>query len=277
MEEDALQLEDSSILRKFIDGYEFTVKCKESFIGQLIQGTTDLTGVMVWPATYAMCDFLSWKKNSLSSLSVLELGSGAGLSGLVAARYCKKCAMSDGNEDVVKLLQENIARNEGISNVSAHTLCWGVGMDEELNGQSKFDWVIGSDIIYPSINEETLKALFTTVEHWLEHSSAARFIISFVMRDAKASLQRLLRIASQSCFKGSLISWQTYTVDRPVMGAEIIEFLKVQEFHDAWLANEAIGKEFRQDLWDEDVVSLDDEWTPPFGEDNDDEEKEDAV
>mmetsp|Transcript_37728 Transcript_37728/g.47586 ORF Transcript_37728/g.47586 Transcript_37728/m.47586 type:complete len:208 (+) Transcript_37728:87-710(+) len=183
-------------------------KCKESFEGHLITKESDETGLMIWPATFALCEYLLHKRELMSELTVLELGAGAGVVGLVASHFCSFCNITDGNEDIVDLLNENIELN--VLNAVGSILKW--GETEELKDNVQYDLILGSDIIYPAITEEVLKKLFTTVSLLLSSDITSKFIISFVRRDAKASAQRLLNIATEFSFGGHIIPWQIYGI-----------------------------------------------------------------
>jgi predicted nicotinamide N-methyase len=75
--------------------------------------------------------------------SVLELGSGLGLPGLASAEVAANCLVTDNDEEVVKLLQDVIAK-KSLSNVQAQYLEW----RDEHNVSEKVDAVIASDVAY---------------------------------------------------------------------------------------------------------------------------------
>jgi predicted nicotinamide N-methyase len=75
--------------------------------------------------------------------SVLELGSGLGLLGLTAADVAANCLVTDNDEEVVKILQDVIAK-KSLSNVQAQYLEW----RDEHDVSDKVDAVIASDVAY---------------------------------------------------------------------------------------------------------------------------------
>jgi len=241
-------------------GEPIYITCKESHNGLLIENTTDHTGLMIWAGTYALCDYINSQQDEFTDLSVLELGSGAGVVGILLSRLCKQCVLTDGNEQIVELLKRNIAQNQ--SRGTAQVLQW--GSLEQIEKLPSFDLIFGSDIIYPAISEALLTQLFETVSLLLIKKEATFFIISFVVRDAKQTTSRLLTIASQFSFKGEIIPWESYSDSEPLMGAKIIRFCLAGSESEAWAVNKNMGQEIRADLWDDELLSSEENWEPPF-------------
>jgi len=65
----------------------------------------------VYPAAVAMAYFLLENPNLLKGKKVLELGSGVGVTGLVASKLCKQIVLTDNQEEVLYLLERNIQEN----------------------------------------------------------------------------------------------------------------------------------------------------------------------
>jgi predicted nicotinamide N-methyase len=70
-------------------------------------------------------------------------GSGLGLSSIVTAKMGANVTATDGDEDVIPLLQSNVARNGGNANVVL--LPWGQDLPPQLQIP---DIVMGSDLVY---------------------------------------------------------------------------------------------------------------------------------
>jgi protein-lysine N-methyltransferase EEF2KMT len=94
----------------------FTLEFPEKIItikenGALISNGT--TGLKIWDAAIALSEFILNNKQLLEDKNILELGSGSGLLGLVAAKETnvKKCYVSDCHDEVLKLLKENLKIN----------------------------------------------------------------------------------------------------------------------------------------------------------------------
>ena len=103
----------------------------------------------LWPSALAASILLRRPKmrQALLDKDVLELGSGLGLAGLVAASApTKSCTLTDKAEDALELLPLTIERNAfGERQVSSRLLDW---KDEATYGKGKADIVIGADLAY---------------------------------------------------------------------------------------------------------------------------------
>lgn len=62
----------------------------------------------------------------------------------------------------------------------------------------RFDVVVGADIVYPDTRSETLAALFETVETMLKTDGS--FYLAFATRDGAKTSSRVLRAASDAGF-----------------------------------------------------------------------------
>eukprot|EP00667_Euglena_gracilis_P024401 EG_transcript_28047 len=108
----------------------------------------DLTGQVVWPACYALCNYILRHPHVFQGKRVLELGSGAGLSGLLAAQFCASIVLTDGNEVVLNLLSQNVADNASPGRAAtSRRLLWGSADVEEMDPHS-FDVLMGADILF---------------------------------------------------------------------------------------------------------------------------------
>lgn len=118
--------------------------------GEVGPGTT---GAAVWNAGAYLADYLATAPAELlKGRNVVELGCGAGLCGVVAARRgASRVLLTDGSEAVLARAARNIERNGGGGAgdvLSTKQLQWGSVLDDSLVGA--FDVVIGSDVLYQS-------------------------------------------------------------------------------------------------------------------------------
>lgn len=120
----------------------------------------DLTGQVVWPSALLLSEYLIENSALLKDKKVLELGSGAGLSGYVASFFSKEVLLTDGNDIVVSLLEKNIDFWDK-KNISCRQLAWGTIPTQEMleeiktnpkTGQKEektsFQLIIGADIVF---------------------------------------------------------------------------------------------------------------------------------
>mmetsp|Transcript_31336 Transcript_31336/g.86140 ORF Transcript_31336/g.86140 Transcript_31336/m.86140 type:complete len:217 (+) Transcript_31336:128-778(+) len=91
-----------------------------------------------------MCWFALHNGELFRGKSVLELGSGCGLVGLVVAHFADRVTLSDGDEAELPLLQRNVELYSPPGcQVRASLLDWGSDENQEL-----FDVVIGQEVAY---------------------------------------------------------------------------------------------------------------------------------
>lgn len=150
----------------------------------LQSGSTDfdLTGQIVWPASMLLSQYLQRHSQDFKGLSVLEVGSGIGVSGIMVAKYAdtKRVVLSDYSQIVVDVLEDNVKMNfkEGERPI-CDILNWGHGLDEFLNKFGAFDCIIGADVVYWP---DACQPLFETVAHVLSHKPNAYFLLSYISR-----------------------------------------------------------------------------------------------
>ncbi|MBA0639889.1 hypothetical protein Goklo_022887 [Gossypium klotzschianum] len=88
----------------------------------------DLTGQLVWPGAMLLNDYLSKNAEMLQGCSMIELGSGVGITGMLCSRFCRQILLTDHNEEI---LRRNIELNVPSENPSccaaleAEKLEWG--------------------------------------------------------------------------------------------------------------------------------------------------------
>lgn len=157
----------------------------------------DLTGQLVWPGAELLNDYLSKNADMLSGCSVIELGSGVGITGILCSRFCRKVLMTDHNEKVLKILKKNIELCD-CSGLQAEKLEWGNSdqlnhiLDENPGG---FDLVLGADICF---QQSSIPLLFDTVKQLLAAGEAkCKFLLAYVSRakvmDAMVACEALRR------------------------------------------------------------------------------------
>ena len=178
----------------------------------------DLTGQIVWPASIILCWYLAHHRlDLLENKTVLELGAGCGLAGFYAAKFCSHTTITDGNEVVLRLLEQNKqflldkevtmeigkpAKNK----VEVKKLLWGIKdeiraiyCNENSTSSSSSSSIptpsiiIGADIILWPLS--VLPLVHTL--RWLLSFNAetSRAIISYVVR-ANSTTELLLEMAS---------------------------------------------------------------------------------
>ncbi|KAJ7964964.1 Protein N-lysine methyltransferase [Quillaja saponaria] len=95
-EEDIVCLDESFFIN---DNYQLTTFTFGSEVIQLLclqSASTDfdLTGQLVWPGATLLNDYLSKNNEMLKGCSVIELGSGVGVTGILCSRFCHKVVLT---------------------------------------------------------------------------------------------------------------------------------------------------------------------------------------
>ena len=100
----------------------------------------------LWPAARGLAQHI-WEKIDFQGGTVLELGAGLGLPGLVAALKGGLVTFSDYKDESLEIIARNAALN-GIRGAAYLLADW-----RYFEVEQKFDWIIGSDVLYnPSLN-----------------------------------------------------------------------------------------------------------------------------
>ncbi len=146
----------------------------------------------IWPSSIALSEYLCSK--DIYGKSVLELGCGVGVAGIVAALEGAKVLMTDYEEDALKFTRMNIEKNftqEMLDSlVEVMYLDWRTPTLSE-----KFDLIVGSDLIYEERNHEPILNLIK--QYLIEDGEA-------ILTDPnRSTLEKFLLSADQFGFKMS--------------------------------------------------------------------------
>ncbi|XP_026412923.1 protein N-lysine methyltransferase METTL21A-like isoform X2 [Papaver somniferum] len=192
-EEDDVVCLDASFFMN--DNYELTTFTFGSLELQLLclqSASTDydLTGQMVWPGCVLLNNYLSQKPHVVQGCSVIELGSGVGVTGILCSRFCREVLLTDHNDEVVKIMKKNIELNTSTGSpdccagLAAEKLEWGNAdqISQILQKYPRgFDLVLGADICF---QQSSIPPLFNTVEKLLQlrGKDNCKFILGYVSR-----------------------------------------------------------------------------------------------
>ncbi|XP_062015123.1 uncharacterized protein LOC133731730 [Rosa rugosa] len=177
------------------DNYQLTTFTFGSQVLQLLclqSASTDfdLTGQLVWPGAMLLNDYLSKNAEILQGCTVIELGSGVGITGILCSRFCSQVVLTDHNEEVLKILNKNIELHASSDNpeycagLAAEKLEWGNSeqISQILQKYSRgFDLILGADICF---QQSSITSLFDTVEELLRvrKEGKCKFILAYVSR-----------------------------------------------------------------------------------------------
>ncbi|KAI1408194.1 putative methyltransferase-domain-containing protein [Hypoxylon sp. FL1857] len=171
------------------DGREPTITLLEQ--RHLISGSRT-TGFRTWEASLHLGSYLLTDVGSrlVRSKNILELGAGTGFLTILAAKHlnARHVTSTDGDEDVIKALKENIALNEldDQQKVRAETLMWGCDLKgtwvEDDCATHPYDIVVGADITYDKV---TISALVSTLQSFFDMRPTLKAVIAGVVRNAE--------------------------------------------------------------------------------------------
>jgi predicted nicotinamide N-methyase len=110
-------------------------------------------GIALWPAAIALAHELAAR--SLSGLSLLELGAGTGLPGIVAATLGARVVQTDKNAAALVVCRRNAERNRVV--LDQRDADWTAWQDA-----GKYDLIVGADILYGESVHRDLRHIFET-------------------------------------------------------------------------------------------------------------------
>ncbi|XP_026217677.1 protein-lysine N-methyltransferase EEF2KMT isoform X2 [Anabas testudineus] len=163
-------------------GAEETAECYKSYllpcgdaisllenVALISEGTT---GLVTWEAALYMAEWALDHQQVFTGRTVLELGSGVGLTGIAICRSCspKRFVFTDCHPTVLQKLRDNIQQNgltERLSPaVSVEELDWTTVTEEQIK-LMEADTVIAADVVYdPEIIEILVKLLSRILKCW---------------------------------------------------------------------------------------------------------------
>lgn len=123
---------------------------------------------VVWDAAVVMCMYMELGRVELKGKSVIELGAGTGLVGIVAALIGAKVTITD-RQPALNSLSANIKSNLPpalLESATVSELTWGEHLDRYPAGG--FDMILGADIVYL---EDTFIPLLNTLEYLCSDST----------------------------------------------------------------------------------------------------------
>lgn len=118
-------------------------------------------GVALWPSAIALASELASQGAELKGKTVLELGAGTGLPGIVAASLGARVAQTDRQELAMTVCKRNAALN-GMGQLEPGQLEHRLVDWENWQDTTRYDWILGSDILYGEPMHPHLQRIFET-------------------------------------------------------------------------------------------------------------------
>ncbi|CAN6443383.1 unnamed protein product [Victoria cruziana] len=188
-EDDVICLDESFFINSDyqLTSFRYGDQELELFCLQSASTDYDLTGQLVWPGAELLNNYLSNNKLILHGRSIIELGSGVGVTGLLSSRFCREIVLTDHNDEVIKVLKKNIdVHSSGTlshADLFAEKLEWGnhSQLKEILEKHpGGFDLILGADICF---QHSSIPLLFdTVVQLLLSKGRECKFLLAYVSR-----------------------------------------------------------------------------------------------
>lgn len=115
-------------------------------------------GVTLWAAGIALAHEVAFRggDEALREKRVLELGAGTGLPGIIAASMGAQVTQTDRNELAMTLCERNAKRNGAEEKIERRLVDW----TEWNDGSGRYDYLLGSDILYAQDMHGHLRRIF---------------------------------------------------------------------------------------------------------------------
>ncbi|KAH9618044.1 hypothetical protein KSS87_004163 [Heliosperma pusillum] len=179
-------------LHWFGNSYDYN----DGFTIQILENMREEYGMFVWPCSVILAEYVWQHKSRFSGSSVLELGAGTSLPGLVAAKVGADVTLTD-NADRLEVL-DNIHKVCELNMLSCKVkgLTWGV-LDAPI-----FDMhpniILGADVLYDT---SAFDDLFSTVAFLLENTPGSVFVTTYHNRSGHHLIEFLMFKWGLKCIK----------------------------------------------------------------------------
>ena len=164
----------------------------------ILQSSAEQYGLYMWPSSLVLAQYVWRQRDSLCGTSVVELGSGTGLPGILAAKLGAHVSLTDAESkpEVLANLRSICAINNVTCQVSA--LSWGdcvltniLPLSSVTNSNVSDFLILGADVLYSS---EAFEPLLATVHAILHRGGpGSRFVTAYQWRSGHRSIEFLLQ------------------------------------------------------------------------------------
>ncbi|XP_074552148.1 protein-lysine N-methyltransferase EEF2KMT isoform X2 [Halichoeres trimaculatus] len=154
-------------------------------IALISEGTT---GLVTWEAALYLAEWALDHQQTFTGRTILELGSGVGLTGITICRSCSpnRFVFSDCHPSVLQKLQNNVELNSltkrETPEVSVEELDWRAVTQEKIE-QIGADVVIAADVVYDPDVVETLVELLSKILKCSSHTVLPEVLICSTIRN----------------------------------------------------------------------------------------------
>ncbi|XP_048448417.1 methyltransferase-like protein 23 isoform X7 [Rhincodon typus] len=136
-------------------------------------------GMYVWPCAVVLAQYVWFSRNTVRGRTILEIGAGAGLPGIVAAKCGASVILSDGAEipNCLNNCRLSCQINK-LEDVPVIGLTWGQ-ISPDLVLLPQIDIILGSDVFYDT---EDFENILTTIFYLIRKNPHALFWTTYQER-----------------------------------------------------------------------------------------------
>nr|KAI8765758.1 methyltransferase-like protein 23 isoform X1 [Biomphalaria glabrata] len=146
-------------------------------------------GTYIWPCAPILAQYVWQNKDLVRTQSILEIGAGTGLPGIVAAKCGANVILSDSNTKPLSLdLCRKSAELNGLKNVTVCGITWGE-VTPTLTQLPPIDLILASDCFYHSKDFEDV---IMTMSFILHRCPNANVWCAYQERSSERSIEYLL-------------------------------------------------------------------------------------
>ncbi|XP_059623433.1 uncharacterized protein LOC132266549 [Cornus florida] len=168
----------------------------DAFSITIIENMKEDYGLFMWPCSIVLAEYVWQQRSRFSGISVVELGAGTSLPGLVAAKVGADVTLTD---DLNRLeVLANIRRVCDLNNQECKVLglTWGVWDAPIFSLHPKV--ILGADVLYDA---SAFDDLFATVTFLLQNSPGSVFITTYHNRSGHHLIEFLMVKWGLKCAK----------------------------------------------------------------------------
>ena len=156
-------------------------------------------GVALWPAAIALAHEVASRAGEFAGRSVLELGAGTGLPGIVAASFGARVVQTDRHELAMSVCRRNGERNRELTRQGAGSVEHRLADWTRWDDAARYDWILGSDVLYSEAMHPHLRRIFES-----SLAPGGRLLLSDPFR---SMILRLLTAMEESGWRAALGKW----------------------------------------------------------------------
>lgn len=169
---------------------------EDGFKISIMENMKEEYGLFVWPCSIILAEYVWQQKARFSSASVVELGAGTSLPGLVAAKVGANVTLTDdSNRPEVLDNMVNVCKLNDL-NCTVSGLTWGVWDANAFTFNPNI--ILGADVLYDS---RAFEDLFATVAFLLQKCPNSVFITTYHNRSGHHLIELLMEKWGLKCTK----------------------------------------------------------------------------